>query len=386
MSTRGLVVTAIIGLVAVALFAFGIRIDPQGAAAAYLVAYGVACSIALGALVFVMIGHVTGARWFVPLRPYGDALSTLLVPLAVLVVPIVLAAHWLYPWARSPATLDPALAEAIARKRAYLNLPFFTTRAIVFAVTWAVLAGLLARWSRAHASSPTEALASRMRALSGAALPPLALTLTFAAFDWFMSIEPAWYSNAYGFYFFSGGFAGAVAATTLLAYFARRAGFLTEEVGASHFHACGRVLLAAVSVWAYIAFAQFFLVWIADIPEEARWYVLRTQGPWRPVAITLAIVHFAVPFFALLQRAVTRHPARLALVAGWVLAAHVLDLYWLIVPAFHPEGPRASWIELAAIVAIGSASVALITWRMRRVHVVPNRDPAWRLGLRYEST
>ncbi len=385
MNKRALPIAGFVTAAAIVAMFVASRIDPRAAAGAYLAAYGVATSVALGALLFVMIGHVTGARWFVPLRAYGNLLATLLVPLAVMLVPILLASQVLYPWARPASSLDIALAESLATKRRYLNVPFFVVRSAVYAITWAVLAWLLSRWSSEQERAPRADLAARIRAVSGAALPAIALTLTFAAFDWFMSLEPAWYSNAYGLYFFSGGFAGAVAGTTILAYLARRAGLLDEKVGASHFHACGRLLLTAVCLWAYLAFAQYFITWIAAIPEEARWYVLRTQGPWRPFAIVLVVAHFVVPFFALLQRAVTRHPGRLAIVAAWVLCAHVLDVDWLTSPAFHPKGPRFGWIDAAAMCAVTGVCITVGIWRFQREASAPHRDPAWRVGLRYES-
>ena len=373
------------GVVGAGLLALGVAIDPGVVPGAYLVAFGFAISTALGALAYVMIGHATGASWFVALRRFAELSALTLVPLAALFAPVVAAARSLYPWARPPESLAPALREAVEKKRAALSLPFFTARSVAFLLLWAALAALLYLGSAKADAEPESHASQRLRALSAGALPAFALTLSFATFDWFMSLEPRWTSTVYGLVWFAGGFTAAVAVVTLLAYGALRAGKLPPQVGASHFHASGRLLLTAVSLWAYLSFVQLLLQWIADKPEEIAWYHLRLSGGWRGLALALALGHFALPFLALLQRRVTRNPARLAAVSAWLLALHWVDVYWLVGPALRPSHAAPHWLHLAALLAVAGPAVAFASWRAGAASTVPTHEPELGASLRYRS-
>ena len=102
-------------------------------------------------------------------------------------------------------------------------------------------------------------------------------------------------------------------------------------------------MLAFTIFWAYIAYFQFFLIWIANIPEEAPWYVLRMNGTWTPVSLAVLFGHFIVPFFFLLPRNIKMRPRALMTIALWILGMHFVDLYWMTMPLFHPEGPAFHW-------------------------------------------
>ena len=156
-----------------------------------------------------------------------------------------------------------------------------------------------------------------------------------------------------------------------------------HRMNAEHFHSLGKFLLAFTAFWAYVAFSQFMLIWIANVPEEVPWYILRIDGGWLWVGVFLAVFHFLVPFFLLLSRDLKRDPRRLSLVSAWLLFVHFVDLYWLVMPHLHPEGPRPSLWDLTALVGVGGAAVAFVVWRMRGAAAVPVRDPYLEDSLRY---
>jgi hypothetical protein len=154
-------------------------------------------------------------------------------------------------------------------------------------------------------------------------------------------------------------------------------------MSAEHFHSLGKFLLAFTAFWAYVAFSQFMLIWIADIPEEVPWYILRIDGGWLWVGVFLAAFHFLVPFFLLLSRDLKRSPRSLSLVAGWMLLVHWVDVYWLVMPHLHPGGPRPWLLDLAAFVGVGATAVAFTVLRMRGTVALPVRDPYLEDSLRY---
>ena len=382
MKTRAILAPLVAGLVGLTLGAVELVIDPKHALYAYTAGFLVALTIALGALLFVMIAHTARARWFVVFRRLTGAVAATTPIFVVLFVPIALGVRWLYPWARASGDLDAESRAWAAHAHVWLNVPFFLARSFVYLFTWSALAILLRRDSIASDTHPSEALVGRQRFVSAAGIPVMAITLTLASFDWVMSLNARWSSDIMGVYLFAGALAGAVGATAVVAWLVWRAKILPAEVGPAHFHALGRVLLVAVIFWAYIGFAQFLLVWIADMERESSFYVDRSRGGWSYVAALLFFAHFAVPFFLLLSRSLKRAPALLAAVGAWLVCAHALDVYWLVVPALH-GGMR--WLDLAILVGVVGLAAAYGASRFFAARPVPIHDPELGESLRYES-
>jgi hypothetical protein len=361
----------------------GIVWDPRRALFSYLVAFVYWLGIALGTLILLGSFHAAAARWPVVLRRFLESVGQSLPLFVLLFVPIAVGAKLLFPWA-DPSALQGELAHAVHHKAPYLNLPFFVVRAVVYFVVWIVVAHLLRAWSVRQDEGGGPSLTIRQRRLGAGALPFLALTMSFAAFDWMMSLDPRFFSTIFGVYWFAGSFMAAFA-VTILAATATRADptAFGHHMNLEHFHSLGKFMLAFVAFWAYVAFSQFMLIWIANIPEEVPWYILRIDGGWRWVGAFLALGHFVVPFFLLLQRGVTRNPLQLSRVAVWLLLVHWVDLYWLVMPHLHPSGPRPWLFDITAFLGMGGAVVAFTVVRMRGTASVPVRDPYLEDSLRY---
>jgi hypothetical protein len=371
-----------IGLAGFALLAAGAVIDLRQTLFSYLVAWAFGVTIAAGALAYAMVGYITHAKWLIAIRRLIEAVTVTLPLFALLFLPIAIGARQVYSWAAPAASWTPHVAEQIHKKQAYLNLPFWWTRAGFFLLLWSLVAWLLRRWSL---SAGTESSRQR-RALSGAMAPVLALTFTFAAFDWLMSLDPTWTSNAFGFYMSAAGFVAASALIAILACAARRAQAIPEQVSRGHFLALGNILLAMTIFWAYIAFVQLMLIWVANLPAEVGWYAIRGRGSWALVATCLGLVHFAIPFLALLMRGLKRDPRTLAAIAALVLVAHLIDVHWIVMPALHPAGFRPHWLDLAALAGVLGPCVAFSAWRFAAAPSVPLDDPDLAESLRYETT
>ncbi|HVI92435.1 MAG TPA: hypothetical protein VM753_00435 [Anaeromyxobacter sp.] len=373
--------TAVAGL---ALTAVGGVYDPRRALYAYLVAFVYWIGIAIGALILLGSFHASNARWPVVVRRFVETAAATLPLFVVLFIPILLGMKHVFVWANPPPGLDRVMEEAIHHKHPYLNARFFFARAVLYFVFWIVVAHLLRAWSLRQDVAGGTTLTRWQRRLGSGSLPFLALTMTFASFDWMMSLDPRFFSTIFGPYWFAGSFVGTFAVTII-------AGALTREdpggfghlMSAEHFHALGKFLLAFVAFWAYMAFSQFMLIWIANIPEEVPWYVARIHGGWAWVFWFLIVFHFVVPFFLLLSRDLKRNPVTLSWISAWMLFAHWVDVYWLIMPTLSPGGPRPTLWDLTAFVGVGAAAVAYGTFRMRGTLTVPVRDPYLEDSLRY---
>jgi hypothetical protein len=364
----------------------GFATAPAQAAFSYLTAWSFALSIAIGALIFQMIGHATDARWTIMFRPFTEAIAGSLPVLAVLFVPIAVSAGELYPWARPAralATLDAETQALLAHKAPYLNLGFWVIRAAACFALWIAIDELLVRWGTRFGREPRAI--TRARALSAAGLPAIGLTLTFAAFDWLMSLTPLWSSTIFGLLYFSGGFVAALSLIAVVACAARRVPAVAVNLHASHTGALGRMVFAFLVFWAYLEFAQGFIVWIANKPDEVPWYVARGAGAWGSVFALLVIGHFAAPFFALLSRSLKRRPTRLAIAGGWLVAMHYVDVTWLVMPVLH-GAPALHWLDLAAPCAVLGFTTAVTCARRRARSAVATDDPRLAAAVAYEGT
>ena len=373
--------------VGVVVCVIGIFVDPVRLASAYLVAYLSCLAVVLGALAMIMIARVTGATWFVALRRQAEEVVATLPVFALLFVPILVWAHVLFPWASRTPLVDPHVRTAVLAKMAYLNVPFFAVRSVVYLATWIVLGELLRRASLTQDRGDTATIERRMRTLSSVGLIAFALTVSFAAFDWMMSLTPAWYSTIYGVNYFAGAMVGAVSLLAVLVARGRLRGELPASVSADHFHALAKLLLTFVLFWVYIGVSQLIVIWSAEIPAERVWYVVRMRGGWNLLGGVLVAGHFVLPFCALLVRAVKRSAFAMSSIGAWLLVMHYLDVYWNVMPGA-PKGTNWAggyWLDIGALMLVGG--VASITWTLRRVNEpsVPVGDSELAASLSYST-
>ena len=228
-------------------------------------------------------------------------------------------------------------------------------------------------------------MSARLRKFAGPAIIVMALTQSFAAIDWIMSLTPHWYSTMFGVYFFAGSWVGFIALLSVVVPAMRGSGLLDTVISTEHLQDIGKFLFAFTAFWAYIAFSQFFLMWYGNMPEETIFYKARMEGSWLTVSLVLLFGHFVAPFFYLMGRSVKRNGATLAVGGAWLLAMHFVDLYWQVMPTLHPEGLSPSLLDVAALMAVGGSFVAAASWLMRRQALVPLRDPRLAESLAFEN-
>jgi hypothetical protein len=375
----GAAVAAAAGLGLTAVLA---ALDLRRALFGYHVAFTYWVGIAVAALMLLMIFHAAGARWMTVVRRLLEVIPLTIPVLLVLFLPVALGMRHLFPWVDLGGVTGEAL-HVWEHRRPWLNVPFFLLRSALYFGVWIAVSHLLYRWSVRQDESGAPELTLRQRRLGAGALPLVALAITFAAVDWQMSLDVSLASTIFGVYYFAGSFVAAVAVLILAVVAARGRGVL-PGVNENHLHSLGKFLLAFTAFWAYIALSQYLLIWIANIPEEAPWYLLRNATGWRGVGVFLVIFHFVVPFFLLLSRDLKRKPARLAFMAVWILVVHYVDVYWVIMPRLHPEAPRPGLVDLSAWVGIGAAALAFALWRLRGHAPVPVKDPFLPDSLGYE--
>jgi hypothetical protein len=358
-------------VVGLALSALGWLIDPGRFFWSYLFGYLFWWGIALGCLGLALLQFLTGGAWGVVTRRTFEAGVRTLPLLVVLFVPLLFGLRELYPWAR----MEDVAADPLLRyKSPYLNIPFFLARAAIYFLSWLALGYFLARWSAEQDRTADPRLARNLRRLSAGGLILLGVSASFAAIDWAMSLEPDWYSTIYpamvGMGAVLAAFALAVVVVTLLG---QREPF-AELTTPGLFNDLGSLLLAFLMLWAYLAFSQLLLIWSGNLTEEVPWYLRRIAGGWYWVALFVGVGGFAVPFLLLIFRDLKRDARTLAPIAGWVILAHLVVVYWLVLPAFDPAGLRPHWLDVAAPVGVGGLWLALFARLLASRPLLPPHD------------
>lgn len=265
--------------------------------------------------------------------------------------------------------------EVIESKLGYLAQPFFIGRAIFYGAIWTLLAWFFFTFSTRQDTSRDLSLTKRMEQLAPASTFAFGLTLTFAAFDWMMSLEPSWFSTIFGVQYFAVSAVSSLATIVLLMFGLKSAGAFGETVTTEHFHDVGKLLFGFLVFWAYISFSQFMLIWYASIPEETTYYHLRWAEGWRTFSLVMVVAHFVIPFFLLISRNVKRRLPILAFGAAWLLVTHVLEVFWLVMPYVSPGDLSVHWLDLAALFAVGGIYLTVVFLLMGRYPLIPVGDP-----------
>ena len=360
------------GAVGAVISVLGFLVNSRQFFQSYLMAYMLWLGVTLGCLALGMVHQLSGGAWGVLIRRPIGAAARVIPLMTVLFLPIALGVMRIYPWTNADLV---AHDEALRHKQLYLNVPFFLTRAAIYFLAWNALSYFLNRWSLEQDRTGDPRIARRMQALSGGGLVVYGLTITFASFDWLMSLEPHWYSTIYGVLILGGQGLSSLAFLIIVLVWLSRRSPLDQVVVPGHFHDLGNLMLAFVMLWAYFSFSQYLIIWAGNLPAEIGWYLHRMQTGWRPIAAALMLFHFALPFVVLLSRTVKRQGRLLVRVAIAVLVVRLVDLWWLIGPEFHTDGIAVSWMDVWIPLSMGAIWLAAFIYQLRGRAILPIHDP-----------
>jgi hypothetical protein len=404
----------------------------------YLVALAYFLSLALGSLAFVLLQHLTRSGWSVGVRRIAENIAGTLPALGVLALPIVISViignGYLYRWAipETPNRMDPRALEAAAKgedevpptaaeakaaraaamagqvaveekvqagpenpkdfkldplilmKRNFglhwLAPWFFILRVVVYFVVWAWIAVWYRNQSIRQDQTGDANITLAMQARSGPAAVALGLTLTFGSFDLLMSLDPHWYSTIFGAYYFAGCAVASYSLITLVVYLLQRSGYLRESISIEHYHDLGKYMFAFTFFYGYIAFAQYMLLWYANLPETTEWMARHGASTEHPnqfskVIVAILLCKILVPFAGQLSRHVKRVRGMLAFWAVWILVFQFVDMYWIVMPELRGIGLAPRPTDLFCLIGVGGVFLAVLGRRMGSANLRPVADP-----------
>lgn len=361
-----------LGIIGLILTAAGYFIDKTQFYYSYLTAFVYWLSIALGGLFFTMLHHLVGAKWSVVLRRLAENIMICVPPMVIFVIPVLSGIRELFHWSQPEVVAQDHLLQS---KAAYLNVPFFVVRAAIYFVVWIVLGRSLFRLSLLQDGGHHDGLFKKMRVVSAPGMILFAVTITFASFDWLMSLDAHWYSTIFGVYVFAGAFLATLAFLMRFVLYLDSTGVMHETVTKEHWHDMGKLLFAFTIFWGYMAFSQYFLIWYGNIPEETIWFLHRWEHGWEYLSLLIVFGHFVVPFFVLFPYSTKRSRPVMLVMTVWILVMHWVDLYWIIMPNLHREAVEYSWMDITTMLGIGGVFVWYFWNRVRVRPLVPIGDP-----------
>ncbi len=372
-----------LGIGGIALIAWfvGLYFDPEQALRGWLLGFVFWGGIGLGCIGVLMLQYLTGGAWGVVLRRVLEAGSRTLPLLILMFIPLAAGVTRLYEWTHLPPD-----DYTVIHRGAYMTPLWWIMRSAGYFLLFGVMVYLLNKWSgeqdRAADYEVSASLLSRMSRFSGPTMVIYALTVTFAAVDWVMTLDPHFFSTMWGLLFVAGWALSCFCfGVTLLAFLSDKVP-MNNILGKRHFHDIGKLMLALVMVWAYFNFSQFLIIWSGNLPEETGWYLTRMSGPWMWMGLALILLHFAFPFLILLQQDFKRRPKLLASIAVFILFMRLVDMFYLIGPTpridSHGAPPGAfiiSWLDFVGPIAIGGIWLWYFFGELKKRPLVPLMDP-----------
>jgi hypothetical protein len=327
---RSVVIVTLCGIPLCAILAVWM---PAQSMRSYLLAFIFWFGIAGGSLGLLLLHQLVGGNWGDRIHAAARSAAATLPLMVILFIPVALMLGLVYPWS------DPGRVHAdplLEHKRVYLNDAFFWWRAAAYFLIWIVTWRVATR----------QGTSSKKLAAPGLLL--FGLTMTFASIDWVMSLEPHWTSPVFGTSFMVGETLLALAFCIIMASTSEGGGKKADD-----FNDLGNLLLALLMLWGYLAFSQYLIIWSANLPDEIQYYIRRLSGGWRATAWILIIAHFFLPFFLMLIRNNKRQCQRLVLIAGFIILMRLVDVTWLIEPAFQRGRLLGLSIDAAMLIGVG---------------------------------
>jgi len=341
----------------------------------YLTSFLFWSGLSLGSLLLLFVVHLAGGSWGALITRPLEAAASVVPLLALLFVPVLFAMRDLYPWT------DPAYVEAwpmVAAKTAYLNTPFFIARAVIVFALWTLGAYLYRALGRRQdeATEDPGRTGYRMKNMAGLWIVIYIMTMTFAAFDWGMSLTPTWFSGIYPGIFMASQAVSAVALIILVMVALARANPTIDALlTPKRLQDLGNLLMALTMFWAYVQISQLIIQWSNNVSETATWYFVRLGPGWVGVSAFILFFGFFAPFMILFSRWVKRKRRALSVVAVWALLVQLLSTFWMIAPSFERPGADVTLLDVLLVIGLGGIWLALFARALGARNVLPANDP-----------
>jgi hypothetical protein len=355
----------------------GLVSSPKQFAFSWLLAFMFCLSLCIGGWFLTMVHHLFDASWSVPTRRYCEHLACLLgFPMIPLFLPIAIFAKQLYPWLRGPEQASPD--HALHSKYPLFTVPgYYIAAAVMFGI-WFLYSNRLRYWSLQQDESGSAECTHRMRFFSASGVVLFAITVTLAAIMWMSGLMIEWYSTMYGVCYFAASIWVSLPTVYVIGLILQRTSVLRDLIKPKTYYMLGTLFFAFTVFWAYVNFAQYFIIWNANMPEETFWYNLRSVGTWDLVGKYVIIFgHFFIPFLMLLRIDFKLKLITMLPLAAWAWVMHFADLEFQIMPALHPNSilTPGLLLDIACVMFFVGVLMKVFIASLNRYPLYPLKDP-----------
>ncbi|MBS1763782.1 MAG: quinol:cytochrome C oxidoreductase [Bacteroidetes bacterium] len=339
-------------------------------------------TIALGGLFFYALQYAAEVGWSVYIIRVPLAMSQFLwVSGAIMLIIFLAAGHHIWHWMHHELIVEtlpdgkpnPDYDEVLAGKSGYLNVPFFLIRMVLYFVIWFGFAHLLRKHAAAEDMSGAFEHYERSRKLSIIFLVLFAVTSSTSAWDFVMSIDSHWFSTLYGWYTFAGIFISSLCVMSLIVVYLRKLGYL-HHLNENHLHDIGKFMFAFSIFWTYLWFAQFMLIWYANLPEEVTYFMVR-QDYYRTLFIVNFLINFILPFLFLMTRDSKRKLLLLALLGTTLFIGHWIDTFLMIMPGIMDQHWTIGVFEIGTTIGFMGLFIFVVFNALSKLSLLPTRHP-----------
>lgn len=344
-----------------------------------LMGYYFTCVCAAGAF-FVGLQMVTQSAWSVGFIRIPQAMAMVL-PIASVVLLIIAAggiySNTLYNHWTNPALFDPNSPDydaLVAGKEAFLNIPGFFIRQILFMGSYSIFAYILAQLSYKEDLEGGLNCYKKSFKLSALFLVVFGFTTPIWSFDTIMSLEAHWFSTMFGWYNFAAMWVSGIAVITVLLILLKRAGYMSW-VNANHLHDLGKLMFGFSIFWTYVWFAQFMLIWYSNIPEETVYFYKRWEPEYKPWFWLSLVLNFLAPLLLLVDREAKRMESMMLFVAILLLCGHWLDYYIMIMPGTVEMHRGFGIIEIGTAIGFAGLFTFLVLTFLSKHALAPKNQP-----------
>lgn len=365
------IVVLLLGLL-VDKFAFNADVLTQFAFS-WLLAFMFFLSLGLGGLGFTILHHLFDAGWSVPIRRIFEQLACMLRWMGLLWIPIGVLAPKLYEWIRLVEKGAPDLSTKA--KFPLFTIPGFYIVSIACLAIWWWLPTRLRQWSLKQDETGSVECTRKLRRYSAVGVFLFAFTLTLGAIMWVKALEHEWFSTMYGVYYFAGSMWTTMATVYVITLVLQLQGPLRGYVHEKTYYFMGSILFAFTVFYAYVTFAQYFIIWNANMPEETFWYVVREKGTWWDIGLIIIFGHFFLPFLLLLRIDWKLKLTLMGPLFIWAWLMHFVDLSFNIVPVLHGNNYHLDLMDIGCMALIGGFLSRVFISNLNASPIVPQKDP-----------
>lgn len=297
--------------------------------------------IALAALFFLAGATVAWGGWQIQIQkvPLAMAMNIILF-LGLLLFMFLFFRHDLFLWTNEHLydPKDPMYDKVLFYKHDFLNMNAFWSFFVIIAGICISLAVYWWKFLTGMDTNPSRKLFSKSRLVGAITIVTTAFIInTFATWYWSMSIQPHWYSTMFTWNTMAGAAVAMLSIILVIVYFLKGKGYL-PNVNENHQHDIAKLMFAISIFWTYTWFAQYMLIWYANLPEETEYFRLRRNFDNYGILFHLSFIcNFVLPFLILMTRGSKRSKNISMVAAAIIIFGQFCWFFLMNCPALLPK-------------------------------------------------